>query len=164
MTCRINRMSSNLWRLILLGFAIPLLLLPFTHYHPDTSHSHAENTDPHQHEGRYHSAALEAYVHLINGHFSDHELDDHFHHANSSDDYDESDSDFFTLAKTSKSLKQDSVSQQIDPSSPFQYSNPLVAVPNGYEVLSFNWQFNRSLPPSRSPPPTSIGANKFHLI
>ena len=152
MTCRINRISSGLWRLILLGVAVPFLLLPFIHYHPEASYSYSENTHQHQHEGRYHSASLEAYVHLINGHFSNYELDDHFHSSHSSDDYDEGDSEFFTLAKTSKSLKQDPVSKQIEHFLPFQNSNPLVTVLNGTETLSFAWQFNRSLPPTRSPP------------
>jgi len=127
--------------LIFLGIIIPLVLLPFMHYHPETEH---------QHQGRYHSATLEAYAHLVNGHFSNHDLDDHFHHSHSSEDEDENDSEYFVLTKNSKSFKQGLVFKQ--DSSHFEFSNPLVFVPIGSETVSLPSRFRSSPNPSRAPP------------
>jgi hypothetical protein len=150
MTFRLKKKSPVFWKLILLGIAIPLFLLPFIHYHPETAHSHHEGADSHQHEGRYHSATLEAYAHLVNGHFSDRELDDHFHHAHSSEDEDSNDSEYFLLAKNSKSFKQVLVFKQ--DSSFFGISNPGISVPVDSETLHFKSRYSRSNYSTRSPP------------
>jgi hypothetical protein len=63
-------------------------LLPLVHYHPETQHRHDEVADTHQHQGRYHFATLEAYAHLVNGHFLNDELDNHFYPSQSSEDED----------------------------------------------------------------------------
>ena len=152
MTFRFNRKSSGLWRLILLGSAIPLLLLPFIHYHPETTHSHTNQVEDHQHPGRYHSATLEAYAHLVNGHFANRELDDHFHHSHSSEENEENDSGFFTLAKNFKSIKQSLIFKEVGHPLRFEFSNPLVFVPAGSETTSFQSRFSRSPHSSRSPP------------
>ena len=152
MTFRFNRKSSGLWRLILLGIAIPLLLLPFTHYHPETTHSHTNQVEDHQHPGRYHSATLEAYAHLVNGHFANRKLDDHFHHSHSSEENEENDSGFFTLAKNFKSIKQSLIFKEVGHPLRFEFSNPLVFVPAGSETTSFQSRFSRSPHSSRSPP------------
>ena len=133
---------------ILWGFQFALL--PFIHYHPETVHSHGEVADAHQHEGRFHSATLEAYAHLVKGHFSNQELDDHFHHSHSSEDEDENDSEYFVLTKNSKSFKQGLVFKQ--DSSHFEFSNPLVFVPIGSETVSLPSRFRSSPNPSRAPP------------
>ncbi len=137
MTFRWNRKNSGLWKSILLGIIIPFFLLPFIHYHPETAHSHSEDADAHQHQGRYHSATLEAYAHLVNGHFSNHELDDHFHHAHSSEEYDESDSGFFILAKYSKPFKQGLTFKQVGHPIRFEISNPLIFILTSSETTSF---------------------------
>jgi len=148
MTFRMNRKNSRL--LILLGIIIPLFLLPFIHYHPETTHSHDEHTDAHQHQGRYHSTTLEAYAHLVAGHFSNDELDDHFHHAHSSETEGEDDTDFYVLAKNSKPFKQGLV---VTPdSSHFEFSHALVFVPLGSETVSTQSRFSRSPYSPRSPP------------
>ena len=152
MTFRFNRKSSGLWRLILLGIAIPLLLLPFIHYHPETTHSYTNQVEDHQHPGRYHSATLEAYAHLVNGHFANRELDDHFHHSHSSEENEENDSGFFTLAKNFKSIKQSLIFKEVGHPLRFEFSNPLVFVPAGSETTSFQSRFSRSPHSSRSPP------------
>ena len=152
MTFRFNRKSSGLWRLILLGIAIPLLLLPFIHYHPETTHSHTNQVEDHQHPGRYHSATLEAYAHLVNGHFANRELDDHFHHSHSSEENEENNSGFFTLAKNFKSIKQSQIFKQVGHPLRFEFSSPLVFVPAGSETTSFQSRFSRSPHSSRSPP------------
>ncbi len=151
MTFRLNKKKFGLWKLIYLGIIVPLFLLPFVHYHPETTHRHDEQADAHQHPGRYHSATLEAYAHLVNGHFSNNELDGHFHHSHSSeDDSDENDSEYFLLAKISKSLKQGLVFKQN--SSHFEISKPLVFVPIALETVPLLSRLSRSLPPARSPP------------
>ena len=152
MTFRWNRKNSGLWKSILLGIIIPFFLLPFIHYHPETAHSHSEDADAHQHQGRYHSATLEAYAHLVNGHFSNHELDDHFHHAHSSEEYDESDSGFFILAKYSKPFKQGLAFKQVGHPIRFEISNPLVFILTSSETVSFQPRFSRNTYSSRSPP------------
>lgn len=152
MTFRFNRKNWSLWRLVLLGIAIPLFLLPFIHYHPATTHNNVEHADQHQHEGRYHSSTLEAYAHLVNGHFSDRELDDHFHNSHSSEDYDESDSEIFTLAKTPKSFKQNLVFKQVGHSSPFEYFDPLVSIAVNSETATLILQPSSRPHSSRSPP------------
>lgn len=152
MAFRFNRKSSGLWRLILLGIAIPLLLFPFIHYHPETTHSHTNQVEDHQHPGRYHSATLEAYAHLVNGHFANRELDDHFHHSHSSEENEENDSGFFTLAKNFKSIKQSLIFKEVGHPLRFKFSNPLVFVPAGSETTSFQSRFSRSPHSSRSPP------------
>ena len=152
MTFRFNRKSSGLWRLILLGIAIPLLLIPFIHYHPETTHSHTDQVEDHQHPGRYHSATLEAYAHLVNGHFANRELDDHFHHSHSSEENEENDSGFFTLAKNFKSIKQSLIFKEVGHPLRFEFSSPLVFVPAGSETTSFQSRFSRSPHSSRSPP------------
>ena len=136
--------------MIFLGIIIPLFLLPFIHYHPETEHRHDEGADFHQHQGRYHSATLEAYAHLVNGHFSNHEFDNHFHHSHSSEDEDENDSEYFVLTKNSKSFKQGLVFKQ--DFSHFEFSDPLVNVPVSTRVILFQSRLGRSLPPARSPP------------
>ena len=136
--------------MIFLGIIISLFLLPFVHYHQETEHRHDEAADAHQHQGRYHSATLEAYAHLVNGHFSNHDLDDHFHHSHSSEDEDENDSEYFVLTKNSKSFKQGLVFKQ--DSSHFEFSNPLVFVPIGSETVSLPSRFRSSPNPSRAPP------------
>ena len=150
MTLHMNRKNTGLWKLIFLGIIIPLFLLPFIHYHPETEHRHDEAADAHQHQGRYHSATLEAYAHLVNGHFSNHELDNHFHHSHSSEEEDENDTEYFVLTKNSKSFKQGLVFKQ--DSSHFEFSNPLVFVPIGSETVSLPSRFRSSPNPSRAPP------------
>ena len=157
MTFRLNRKNLIFWKWVLLGIAIPLLLLPFIHYHPEITHSHHEHVDAHQHEGRYHSATLEAYAHLVNGHFSDHELDDHFHHSHSSEDYDGSESGFFTLTKNTSSFKQDLVLKQLGHSSTFEYFNAQVSVPADLETALFKSRLRRNPHSSRSPPQPGVG-------
>jgi hypothetical protein len=152
MTFRLKRKKSGLWNLILLGIVIPLFLLPFIHYHPETNHSHNEHANAHQHEGYYHSATLEAYAHLVSGHFSDRELDDHFHHSHSSEDYNENDSDAFTLAKSLKSVKQDQVFKQIGHFLPVKYSDPLVSFAIISETENLLLQTGSSPHSSRAPP------------
>ena len=150
MNFKMNRKNTGLWKLIFLGIIIPLFLLPFLHYHPETEHRHDEAADAHQHQGRYHSATLEAYAHLVNGYFSNDELDNHFHHSHSSEDEGEGDSEYFVLAKNSKSFKQGLVFKQ--DSSHFEFSNPLVFVPIGSETVSVPSRFRSSPNPSRAPP------------
>jgi hypothetical protein len=87
-------------------------LLPFVYYHPETEHRHDEAADAHQHQGRYHSASLEAYAHLVNGHFLNDELYNIFHHLHSSKDEDENDSEYFVLTKNLKSFKQGLIFKQ----------------------------------------------------
>lgn len=70
MTFRFNKKFMELWKVALLGVIISFFLLPFIHYHPETNHSHSEQTEAHSHNGRYHSATIEANAHLVNGHFS----------------------------------------------------------------------------------------------
>ena len=150
MTFQMSRKKSGLWKLIFLGIIIPLFLLPFMHYHPETEHRHDESADAHQHQGRYHSATLEAYAHLVNGHFSNHDLDNHFHHSHSSEDENENESEYFVLTKNSKSFKQGLVFNQ--GSSHFEFSNPLVFVPIGSKTVSLPSRFRSSPNPSRAPP------------
>ena len=149
-----NIKNTRLWKLIFLGIIIPLFLFPFIHYHPETEHRHDEAEDVHQHQGRYHSATLEAYALLVNWHFSNDELDNHFHHSQSSEDEDENDSEYFVLTKNSKSFKQGLVFKQ--DSSHFEFSNPLVFVPIGSETISFPSRFRSSPNPSRAPPLLSL--------
>ena len=152
MTFRFNRKNLSLRKLILLGIVIPLFLLPFIHYHPETTHSPFEQVEAHKHQGRYHSATLEAYAHLVNGHFSNHELDDHFHHSHSSEEYDESDSGFFILAKYSKPIKQGLTFKQVGHPIRFETSNLLVIVPVDSETVSLQSRFSGNPHSSRSPP------------
>ena len=152
MTFRWNRKNSGLWKSILLGIIIPFFLLPFIHYHPETAHSHSKDADAHQHQGRYHSATLEAYAHLVNGHFSNQELDNHFHHSHSSEENDENDSAFFVLAKYSKPLKQGLTFQLVGHPIRFETSNLLVSVSVDSEIISFQSRFSGSPHSSRSPP------------
>ena len=123
-----------------------------SHYHPETTHSHTDQVEDHQHSGRYHSAALEAYAHLVNGHFSNPELDDHFHHAHSSEETDESDAGYFVLAKYSKSFKQGLTVKQTGHPIRFEIPNPLVSVLTGSETISFQSRFSGNPHSSRSPP------------
>lgn len=150
MTFRMNRKNSGWWKLFLFGVIVPLFLLPFIHYHPETEHSHDGHADAHKHQGRYHSATLEAYAHLVNGHFSNHELDDHFHHSHSSEEESENDSEFYVLAKTSKSFKQGLVFKQN--SSYFEFTDSRTTVPVSSELASFQSRLGISLPPALSPP------------
>jgi|FLOH01.1.fsa_nt_gi hypothetical protein len=150
MTFRINRKNSSWWKLIFLGIVVPLFLLPFIHYHPETIHRYEELADAHQHQARYHSTTLEAYAHLVGGHFSNPELDDHFHHAHSSETESVDDTDFFILAKDSKSFKQGLV---VTPgSSHGEFYHALVFVPLGSETVSFKSRLSRSPYSPRSPP------------
>ena len=150
MTFKMNRKNKGLWRSIFFWVIIPLFLLPFIHYHPETEHNHDEVADAHKHQGRYHSVTLEAYAHLVNGHFSNDALDNHFHHSHSSEEEDENDSEYFVLTKNSKSFKQGLVFKQ--DSSNFELSNPLVFVPIGSKTVSLPSRFKSSQNPSRAPP------------
>ena len=135
-------------------WAFQFIFFP-SHYHPGTTHSHTDQVGDHQHSGRYHSAALEAYAHLVNGHFSNQELDNHFHHSHSSeenDENDENDSAFFVLAKYSKPLKQGLTFQQVGHPTRFETSNLLVSVSVDSEIISFQSRFSGSPHSSRSPP------------
>ena len=140
--------NTGLWKLIFLGIIIPLFLLPFVHYHPETEHRHDEAADAHQHQGRYHSTTLETYAHLVNEHFLNDELDNIFHHSHSSED--EDNSEYFILTKNFKSFKQGLVFKQ--DSSHFELSNPLVFVPIGSKTVSLPSRFKSSPNPSRAPP------------
>jgi hypothetical protein len=91
--------------LIFLGINIPLFLLQFVHYYPETQHRNDEAADAHQHQGRYHSKTLEAYAYLVNGHFLNDELDNIFHHSHSFEDEHENNSEYFILTKNLKSFK-----------------------------------------------------------
>jgi hypothetical protein len=150
MTLHINGKNTGLWKLIILGIIIPLFLLPFVHYHPETEHRHDEAADAHQHQGRYHSATLEAYAHLVNGHFLNDELDNQFHHSHSSENEDENGSAYFVLNKNLKSFKHGLVFKQ--DSSHFEFSNPLVFIPIDSEIFSLPSRFKSSPNPSRAPP------------
>jgi hypothetical protein len=148
MTLHMSGKNTGLWKLMFLGIIIPLFFLPFVHYHPKTEHRHDEAADAHQHQGRYHSATLEAYAHLVNGHFLNDEFDNNFHHLHSSED--ENDSEYFVLTKNFKSFKQGLVFKQ--DSTHFEFSNPLVLVPIGSETASLSSYFKSSPNPSRAPP------------
>lgn len=152
MTFQMNRKNSGLWKLIFLGVLVPLFLLPFIHYHPETTHSHGEPAEVHQHQGRYHSTTLEVYAHLVTGHFSNHELDDHFHHSHSSEDEEANDSEIFVLAKNSKSFKQGLVYTQADHPTRIWFTNPRVFYPVDPEIPSFKSRLSKSRHSSRSPP------------
>ncbi len=152
MTFRFNRNFKQFWKLILLGVIVPFFLLPFIHYHPETTHSHFEQAEVHQHSGRYHSATLEAYAHLVKGHFSDLELDNHFHHSHSSEENTENDSEIFILAKTSKPLKQGLAFKMIGLPHRLEFSNHTVSVAIDPVGVSFKSQSSGNLHSSRSPP------------
>ncbi len=129
---------------------VPLFLLPFIHYHPENVHRHDEHSDFHQHQGRYHSATLEAYAHLVGGYFSSHEQDDHFHHSHSSEEEGENDSEYFILVKSSKSFKEGLIFNQS--SSRFESSGLQDYRPVTLEAVPLQTRLDRSLPPQRSPP------------
>ena len=152
MTFKLNRNNLSFWKLILLGVIIPFFVLPFIHYHPETEHSHSEGADVHQHQGRYHYTTLEAYAHLVNGHFSDHDLDDRFHHSNIPEEQDEDDSGFFILAKNSKSFKQGLTFNQFGHASLILIPNTRVAASTGSEPIFFKSRTSESPHSSRSPP------------
>jgi hypothetical protein len=145
-----NRKNTRLWKLIFLGIIIPLFLLPFIHYHSETEHHFNESAVAHQHQGRYHSVTLEAYVHLINGHFSNGELDNHFHNSHSSKDEEENDSKYIVLTNNFKSFKQGLVFKQ--DYAHFEFSNPLVFVPIVSETLPLPSRFESRPNSSRAPP------------
>lgn len=138
--------------MILLGIVIPFFVLPFIHYHPETTHSHSEHADTHQHEGRYHSTTLEAYAHLLNGHFSDPELENHFHHSHSSEEQNESDTGFYVLAKSAKSIKQGLILKHAVNLPRFEVSSFLVSGPIDDETIPPHLRFNRNPNSSRAPP------------
>jgi hypothetical protein len=148
MTLHMKGKNTGLWNLMFLGIIIPLFFLPFVHYHPETEHRHDEGAHAHQHQGRYHSATLEAYAHLVNGHFLNDELDNNFHQPHSSED--EDDSEYFVLTKNFKSFKQGLVFKQ--DSTHFEFSNPLVLVPIDSEIVSLPSHFQSRPNPSRAPP------------
>ncbi|MBT6856661.1 MAG: hypothetical protein HN907_08000 [Nitrospina sp.] len=133
-------------------WAFQFILFP-SHYHPETTHSHLEQVEDHQHSGRYHSATLEAYAHLVNGHSPDHELDDDFHHSHSSEENDEGDSSFFIPTKNFKSFKQGLTFKQVGhPTTRFEISNPLVSAPVDSKNTFLQSRFSGSPHSSRSPP------------
>ncbi|MBT5027849.1 MAG: hypothetical protein HOL15_02940 [Nitrospinaceae bacterium] len=152
MTFRFTKKFMELWKLALLGVIIPFFLLPFIHYHPETNHSHSEQTEAHSHNGRYHSATIEAYAHLVNGHFSNVDMDDHFHHSHSSEESDEGDTDLFILAKTTKPLKQGLTLELIGLPSRLEYSNPLFTIPIGFKTAFDPVRSSANPHSSRSPP------------
>ena len=127
------------------------IFLPSYHYHPETTHSHGQ-TEDHQHSGRYHSVTLDAYAHLVGGHFSDHERDDDFHHPHSSEESEEGDSSFFTLVKNSKPFKQGLTFKQVGSPISFEISNPLVSVSIDSKNTFLQSRFSGSPHSSRSPP------------
>ena len=149
MTLYMNGKNTGLLKLIFQGSYFRYFLLLFVHYLPETEHSHDEAADAHQYQGRYHSATLEAYAHLINGNYLKDELHNIFHHSHSSEDEDENDSEYFVLAKNFKSFKQGLVFKQ--DSSHFEFSNPLILVPIGSETVSLPSHFKSSPNPSRAP-------------
>ena len=133
-------------------WAFQFILFP-SHYHPETTHGHIGQAEDHQHSGRYHSATLEAYAHLVDEHFSNHKLDDDFHHPHSSEENEESDSSFFTLVKNSKPFKQGLTFKQVGhPTTRFEISNPLVSAPVDSKNTFLQSRFSGSPHSSRSPP------------
>ena len=133
-------------------WGLQFTLLPFIHYHPETTHNHGGDVNAHQHQSRYHSTTLEVYAHLVTGHFSNRELDDHFHHSHSSDDEEVNDSEIFVLAKNSKSFKQGLVYTQAGHSTRIWFTNPRVFYPVDPEIPSFKSRLSKSHHSSRSPP------------
>ena len=64
------------------------LFSPFLHYHPSDVHAHADELQPHHHEGHYHSEELEALAHAWNFHPADKQQDQKRHHSHSSPEHD----------------------------------------------------------------------------
>ena len=64
------------------------LFSPFLHYHPSDVHAHADELQPHHHEGHYHSEELEALAHSWNFHPADAQQDQERHHSHSSTEHD----------------------------------------------------------------------------
>ena len=77
---------------VFLGFNF--LLLPFYHFHPETSHSHSGEVSPHGHAGHLHSAEVESIAHALNLHPSEPGLDAKHHHSHSSPQHDSDDTEF----------------------------------------------------------------------
>ncbi len=143
--------NYGLMVVLLCLWAFQFIFFP-SHYHSETTHSHLEQVEEHQHSGRYHSATLEAYAYLVSGHFSDLAQDDHFHHSHSSEENEENDSEFFVLTKYSKSSKQGLTFKQVGHPARFEISNPLVFAPASFATFFFKSRSSESPHSSRSPP------------
>ena len=80
---------KNILRLPLIVFlGVNFLLVPFYHFHPDSSHSHSGDVSPHSHAGHLHSAEMESFAHALNLHPADPELDARHHQSHSSTAHD----------------------------------------------------------------------------
>lgn len=133
-------------------WGVQFTFLPSHHYHPETTHSHGEHAKVHKHQGGFHAETLEAYAHMVKGHFSDPELDDHFHHSHSADDHEETDSGNLILLKHASPLKEGLVFKQLGYLSPFEFTSSLNSVSASSETIASQSRWNRSPNSSRSPP------------
>ncbi len=133
-------------------FGFNLLLIPFYHFHPETSHSHSGEVSPHEHAGHLHSAEVESIAHALNLHPAEPGLDAKHHHSHSSPQHDSDDTEF-SLQNTTLISK---VSFQVDPHSAvvalFNWEEP-----NGfrsilYKTDSLKDSNSPDTPQERSPP------------
>jgi|TARA_B100001964_G_scaffold71859_2_gene81432 hypothetical protein len=77
---------------------IQFLLLPFFHFHPDSSHSHGDQLALHKHSGHFHSMELENIAHLTHDHDSE-SAPHHSHHPVGQDE------DFLEIELNKETLK-----------------------------------------------------------
>jgi len=129
---------------------LQFFLLPFFHYHPETTHSHIEKVGAHQHAAHVHSEVLEAYAHLINAHPSDPKQDKDLHHSHSSADHDRDDSSFYKFQDNA--LKSFFVIKHIDSRVSFEPDSPAFSSQVKVQIPVFKlpqFQKNHS---SRAPP------------
>ena len=143
---RKKKFNSHLISLVwVLG--IQFLALPFYHFHPDTQHSHPEESS-HHHNAYFHSVELESIVHLTHSH--DHNSADH--HSQHSESNGEGDQGVELNNQTLKSkysfkvLKVFSTFTSPDISKNFKTYNPPIKG-NDFYSLVIQHQIRERSPP-----------------
>jgi hypothetical protein len=79
------------WVVMTLVIGIQFLLLPYYHYHPENVHAHADKPFAHEHEGHFHSLALENIAHKPLVHSEGANFDHNHTHPHSVPDEDQLD-------------------------------------------------------------------------
>ena len=127
-------------------------LLPFLHFHSETTPTHAEEVGTHHHSAHFHSEILETYAHLTDAHPSASRQDKNPPHSHSSSDHDQDYPGFYKFQDNIPPLKSIFVVKHVDITVYFEPANPSFSFSLKFQIPVVKlWRFQGNHL-SRAPP------------
>lgn len=136
-----------------LTFALVFLILglPFFHYHPDNSHTHASELSEHTHKGHFHSNELSGFVELIH-HDSSIPIEGEDHHPHSDTDLGTNYFEVNLQKSNNNPVKTLKVFKSGNTQKPVLIAKPTSFHAVSFDILAFEGSGSADSPKERSPP------------